>query len=260
MKKLSIILIAILLLLNIQVSAETYDSITITNPDGAIVLDVYKEYEVKPKTPPVAFLPAGTKLTNVSTECQNKIGFEKYVTGYAEDGYEYYVKPEDTSLENVYPPFDDTSTNDSRVVVGGVEINSTKDTEEKDEPLIWPWIVLIIVAIIGFGILSAYLKQPQCPKCKSRGSREVKRQFLNSEKVLFKEEERIKEYANKGKSRSNTMHKAASNQYVNPPQKIIVKEKLVEGTREYYNVTYQCNKCGEQFTRKEYVDRKQKIV
>lgn len=219
------------------------ESIIITNPEGTEALFAFRDADYAPNQLPIKFLEAGTKLTNVSIECQENEGFELYVTGFADDGQEYYIMQEDTSLP-----------------LTEAQINLIATPEQKDEPLIWPWIVLIIVVIVGVGIFSAYLKQPQCPKCKSRGSKEVKRQFLNSERVLFKEEERIKEYDNKGRGRSNTAHKAASNQYVNPPTKIIVKEKLVEGTREYYNVTYQCNKCGEQYTRKEYVDRKPKIV
>lgn len=199
-------------------------------------------------------LPVGTKLTDAKTE-EPYAGFD-CVSGFTYNGKQYTVFRKDTSLENDYPPVDEAQIN----LANTREEIPEQIPEQKDEPLIWPWFVLIIVVVVGVGIFSVYLKQAQCPKCKSRGSKEVKRQFLNSERVLFKEEERIKEYDNKGRGRSNTAHKAASNQYVNPPTKIIVKEKLVEGTREYYNVTYQCNKCGEQYTRKEYVDRKPKIV
>ena len=216
----------------------TPESIIVTNPEGAIGFDPYIDdgvaYDV---------LPVGTRLTEVKME--EPIGEDQCVSGVTYDGKQYKVFRKDTSLENIYPPVDETQINLANT---------------PDKPPIWPWIVLGIVLFSGLGILSVYLTQPQCPKCKSRGSREVKRQFLNSESVLFKEEERIKEYDNKGRGRSNTAHKAASNQYVNPPTKIIVKEKLVEGTREYYNVTYQCNKCGEQYIRKEHVDRKPKIV
>ena len=121
-------------------------------------------------------------------------------------------------------------------------------------------IILIVVALIGLGALSAYLNQPKCPSCKKRKAIEIGREFLNSERVFFKEEERIKEYDNIGNYRTDTMQKAATNQYVNPPKKIVVKEKLVEGTREYYRVIYKCNKCGGTFTQKEYVDRKPEIV
>ncbi len=254
MKRLSVILITILLLFSVQVSAEYYDFIIITNPNGAPA-----EYIPKSDDDPQAMikyvtLPVGTKLTNVNTESRQRdiggvvIDEGDFASGYTIEGNQYEVKQEDTSLKNIYPPVDEE------------QINIANTPKEDKDILLWPWIILAIIVVIGFVILSAYLNQPQCPKCKSRGSREVKRQFLNSERVLFKEEERIKEYDNKGRSRTNTMHKAASNQYVNPPKKIIVREKLVEGTREYYKVTYQCNKCGEQYTRKEYVDRKPKIV
>ena len=224
-----------------------YDEIIITNPDGAGAEYIPKDGE----TTYVQYvhLPCGTKLTDVSTKCQQTEMYkEDYVTGVANNGNKFYVKQEDTSIENVYPPADEA------------QIEAGNSSASNDEPLIWPWIVLVIVLFLGFYFLSAYLKKPQCPKCKARNSRETKREFLNSEKVYFKEEERVKEYSNKGKYRSNTMHKASTNQYVNPPDKILVKEKLIEGTREYYKVMYQCNKCGEEFSRKEFVDRKPKIV
>ena len=162
MKKLTTILIMILLLFNIQVSAENYESIIITKPEGTFGQYVPKEDEMYPSYGDT--LPVGTRLTNVKTE-EPCAGFD-CVSGFTYDGKQYIVFRKDTSLENIYPSVDEAQIN----------LASTPD-----ELPIWPWIVFIIVVVIGVGILSAYLQQPQCPKCKSRGSREVKRQFLNKE-------------------------------------------------------------------------------
>lgn len=104
-----------------------------------------------------------------------------------------------------------------------------------------------------------YLGRAKCPNCKSRKSHELGRTELNSEPKLFKETVRIKEYDNKNNARTDFGLDAASNQYMNPPSKIITQEVIVEGKRTLYKVRCKCAKCNNEFFVKEYVDTKPRI-
>ncbi len=122
------------------------------------------------------------------------------------------------------------------------------------------WILITgIIVLILIGILCSYLQRTKCPNCNSRKVCELNRTNLGSEPKLFKETVRIKEYDNKYNSRSDLGHRAASNQYMNPPSKIITQEVVVEGKRIWYNVHYKCSKCNNEFSVKEYIDKKPQI-
>lgn len=122
------------------------------------------------------------------------------------------------------------------------------------------WLLIAgITALVLLSILCNYLGRIKCPYCKSRKIYELNRTELNSEPKLFKETVRIKEYDNRYGSRTNFGQRAASNQYVNPPSKIITKEVIVEGKRTWYKVYCKCAKCNHEFSVEEYVDTKPQI-
>ena len=122
------------------------------------------------------------------------------------------------------------------------------------------WIILIAICIIVLFITVSYLQRTKCPYCKSRKVTATQKTELYTEPVLFKEAVKIKEYDNKNNYRSETMLDAMSNQYLNPPKKIITQEVIVQGKRIWYKVQYRCNKCHKDFTQKEYYDIKPKII
>lgn len=121
------------------------------------------------------------------------------------------------------------------------------------------WLIITVAVLLLLSILCKYLERAQCPNCKSRKVAEIGREEIGSEPKLFKETVRLKEYNNKGNHRTDWGHRAASNQYVNPPTKIITKEVIVEGKRTWYNVGYRCKKCNNEFLVKEYIDTKPEI-
>lgn len=121
------------------------------------------------------------------------------------------------------------------------------------------WLIIAGAVFLLLAILSAYLGRAKCPNCKSRKTHEINRTELESEPKLFKETVISKVYDNVGNSRTNFEHRAASNQYVNPPKKIITQEVIVEGKRTWYKVQYQCAKCNTRFSEERYVDTKPEI-
>lgn len=122
------------------------------------------------------------------------------------------------------------------------------------------WLLIAgAAALVLLKILCGYLGRAKCPGCKSRKVYEINRTEINSEPKLFKETVRIKEYNNRYNSKTNIGQRAASNQYINPPSKVITQEVIVEGKRTWYNVRYKCAKCNNEFFVKEYVDTKPRI-
>lgn len=121
------------------------------------------------------------------------------------------------------------------------------------------WLLITGAALLLLSILYNYLRRAKCPKCKSRKVYEIDRTELDSEPKFFKETVRIKEYNNKYNSRTDFGQRAASNQYVNPPSKIITQEVIVEGKRTWYKVHYSCEKCNNEFSVEEYIDTKPQI-
>ena len=121
------------------------------------------------------------------------------------------------------------------------------------------FLIAVAVWLVLFIILCSYLRRTKCPNCKSRKIYELSRTELNSEPKLFKETVRIKEYDNKYNSRTNFSQRAASNQYINPPSKIITKEVIIEGKRTWYNVKCRCDKCNNEFSIQQCIDTKPKI-
>lgn len=122
------------------------------------------------------------------------------------------------------------------------------------------WLILIIILIIFIMVICWYLKLTKCPKCKSRQVKVIQKKQLHVEDIFFKETVKIKEYDNKSNSRSNTVLNTMSNQYLNPPQKIITQEVVIPGKRIWYNVRYECKKCHTCFSQKEFKDVKTKII
>lgn len=121
------------------------------------------------------------------------------------------------------------------------------------------WLIITAVALLLLSVLCKYLERTKCPNCKSRKVYEIDRTELDSEPKLFKETVRIKEYDNKSGSRTAFGQRAASNQYVNPPSKIITQEVIVEGKRTWYKVYCKCKKCNNEFSVKRYIDTKPQI-
>lgn len=135
-----------------------------------------------------------------------------------------------------------------------VQENPANPTSQADETNYTPWIIAIVVGIIAIMILASYLKIAKCPKCKARKPQRLSSQQTKTERIYFTETEQIKEYKNnKGlwgeiAPRQSTWGQA--------PERIIKREYKVPGTRTWYNVKYKCQKCGEEFQRDEYVDKK----
>lgn len=122
------------------------------------------------------------------------------------------------------------------------------------------WLILIIILIIFTMMIYGYLKRTKCPQCKSRQVAVIQKKQLYVEDIFFKETVKIKEYDNKSNSRSNAALNTMSNQYLNPPQKIITQEVVIPGKRIWHNVQYECKKCHTCFSQKEFNDIKTKII
>ncbi len=118
------------------------------------------------------------------------------------------------------------------------------------------YIIIGVLVLLLFIVIYVYFSKPQCPKCKSRKAECIKKEFLREETVYFNETQTIKEYNNTG-AVTDFQFKGVT---VKPPEKIITKEVKVPGTRKWYRATYKCGICGEQFSRKEYIDEKPKII
>ncbi len=121
------------------------------------------------------------------------------------------------------------------------------------------WLLIAGAAFLLLSILYNYLVRTKCPQCKSRNVIELSRKEISSEPKLFKETVRLKEYDNKYHSKTNFEHRAVSNQYMNPPTKIITQEVIVEGKRTWYKVRCRCAKCNNIFSIEEYIDTKPEI-
>ena len=122
------------------------------------------------------------------------------------------------------------------------------------------WLLIAgVIALVLLAILCNYLGRTKCPNCKSRKIYEINRTKLKSEPKLFKENVKIKEYDNKYNSRTDFGQRAVSNQYMNPPSKIITKEVIVEGKRTWYKVRWRCAKCNNEFSIQQYIDTKPQI-
>lgn len=122
------------------------------------------------------------------------------------------------------------------------------------------WLLIAgVIALVLLAILCNYLGRTKCPNCKSRKIYEINRTKLKSEPKLFKENVKIKEYDNKYNSRTDFGQRAVSNQYMNPPSKIITKEVIVEGKRTWYKVRCRCAKCNNEFSIQQYIDTKPQI-
>lgn len=118
------------------------------------------------------------------------------------------------------------------------------------------YVILGVLVLILLLVVYAHFSKPKCPKCKKRNASIVKKDFLRDETVYFRETQTIKEYSNTG-AVTDFQFKGVT---VKPPEKIITKEVKVPGTRKWYRATYKCGICGEQFSRKEYIDEKPKII
>ena len=122
------------------------------------------------------------------------------------------------------------------------------------------WLLIAgVIALVLLAILCNYLGRTKCPNCKSRKIYEINRTKLKSEPKLFKENVKIKEYDNKYNSRTDFGQRAVSNQYMNPPSKIITKEVIVEGKRTWYKVRCRYAKCNNEFSIQQYIDTKPQI-
>ncbi len=124
------------------------------------------------------------------------------------------------------------------------------------------WIIIIVLVLVLLKILTVYLGLPTCPECKSKKAKVVSKEEIGSEPMYFKEKQRMKEYKNTSgqKQYFDWQTKLSTNKYYNAPEKVIEKEVLVEGERIYYDVTYECSKCGKIFHRKEHTNKKPTII
>ena len=117
-------------------------------------------------------------------------------------------------------------------------------------------VVLVGAVLIALSVLVNYLSRAKCPYCKSRKATEIKREKLYSEPVLFKEQVKMREYENKNASPFDYTY----TNITNVPQKTITQEIVVQGERTWYEVMYECDDCHKSFSRKEYIDKKPRMV
>jgi predicted nucleic-acid-binding Zn-ribbon protein len=117
------------------------------------------------------------------------------------------------------------------------------------------WWIIIAVAVVGIILLVRYLRKAKCPKCNARNAYRLSSTATGeTERIYLTEKEVIKEYTNEKGLLGEIAPRHAH--WGQAPDKIVEREVKVPGTRTYYSVTYKCKKCGEEFSRTEYVDRK----
>ena len=124
-----------------------------------------------------------------------------------------------------------------------------------------PWIIGLVIIIIGLFVLSKYLSRAKCPKCKKRNCAIVGKQETSRQTVMFKEQEVIKTVDNKHNlyGNVNTNYSQVVSQFGKPTSTTIRNYK-VPGERIHYVVTYQCNLCNHSFKRNTYVDNRPPTV
>lgn len=134
--------------------------------------------------------------------------------------------------------------------------------QKREEEIKIIWIIIIAVTLILLKILFVYLELPTCPQCKSKKASVISEKEIEREPIYFKEKQRMKEYQNTSgqKQHFDWQTKASTSKYFNAPEKIIEKDVLIEGERIYYDVTYECSKCGKIFHRNEHTDKKPTII
>lgn len=134
--------------------------------------------------------------------------------------------------------------------------------KKREEEIKITWIIIIAVTLILLKILFFYLELPTCPECKSKKASVISEREIKREPIYFKEKQRMKEYRNTSgqKQQFDWQTKASTSKYFNAPEKIIEKDVLLEGERIYYDVTYECSKCGKKFHRNEHTDKKPTII
>ena len=120
------------------------------------------------------------------------------------------------------------------------------------------WVYLLICILAAF--LNAYFKRAQCPVCRKRNAVCVSQKKLREENIYFKEKKTIKEYKNIYKSRTDFGMKTATDQFFNPPEKLIVRDVMIPGKRIWYKIKYKCNNCGNTFYNQVYEDKKPTVI
>lgn len=123
-----------------------------------------------------------------------------------------------------------------------------------------PLIIAVILAVIFIIVLMIHFSKAKCTHCKKRKATQISSEIIRTEEIFFKEKELIKEYNNKSKFRTNVGMRTATNQYLNPPDKVTTREIMVPGKRTWYKVEYKCNNCGRTFYRVEYTDEKATVI
>ena len=118
--------------------------------------------------------------------------------------------------------------------------------------------LLLFAAILK--ALLAQLNKAKCPDCKKRNVTAISLKMLRAEEIFFKEKETIKDFNNTRKYRTDVMLRGTTDQYLNPPEKVTVREVMIPGKRTWYKVDYKCNHCGKTFYREEYRDEKPTVV
>lgn len=121
-------------------------------------------------------------------------------------------------------------------------------------------IITVILVIVFIMVLRIHFSKARCTHCKKRKATQISSKIIRTEEIIFKEKELIKEYNNKSNYRTNAGMRIATNQYINPPDKVTTREIMVPGKRTWYKVEYKCNNCGKTFYRSEYIDEKAPVI
>ena len=114
----------------------------------------------------------------------------------------------------------------------------------------WSMIFVIAVLVIGALILFAYFSRVKCPRCKKRNCNRISSREARTENISIKKTETIKHYSKEQTGWGGGIKLGEGFK----PESVSTREYTVPGIRTYYDVTYSCLMCGEQFSQREYRD------
>jgi hypothetical protein len=105
--------------------------------------------------------------------------------------------------------------------------------------------VIVILAIVA-----AYFRQPKCPNCGKRKCYKKAATEVGSEYISIQKEEKMNHYSKKQIAGSlvDPLQKHS-------PESVTIRRYTVPGIRTFYDVTYVCRTCGNEFSRREHQDR-----
>lgn len=106
-------------------------------------------------------------------------------------------------------------------------------------------IIVIISGIILLGVIVIELDAPKCPNCNKKVSSMINKKYMYSESINIKKRVQDRVYRTDRFGSTKEL------------EKLIEREVVVPGIREYYSAEYMCRNCGNVYSRKEYSDHEQ---